>query len=185
MTDIPDDNVGEDEIVITVTDTDILPFEFVDLPGVRTYPRAAADLTENLVRKYLAGKDSLILCGVPATPPRLTSDRSFGLFQEYKTQKQTIVALTRADCVHPPDFGQLTIDRVLMRTTEFDNITLAGCVAVVNRTHDGPFTLPESDAEEIAWFRENVETQLETCPEAMANMTLSRLVERLDRLYGD
>ncbi|CAM9587710.1 unnamed protein product, partial [Phaeothamnion confervicola] len=190
MADIPADSIGDDEITITICEPNIPTFEFVDLPGIRAYPQAVAELTENLVRKYLANKDSLILCVVPATAPRLTSDRSFGLVQEYKKESQTIVALTRTDLIHPPDFGRLVVDRVLKRTTEFDNIALAGCIAIVNRAHNGPYTLAEFDAMEIAWFRDNVEAQLATCPEseakaAAARMTLSRLVERLDRLYGD
>ena len=53
MISLPTDYISEDEITVNISDKDMPTFEFYDLPGIRTYPAEAADITINLCKKYL------------------------------------------------------------------------------------------------------------------------------------
>ena len=46
------DDISENEITINITDSDVPVFEFYDLPGIRTYPPEAAEITTNMYSQY-------------------------------------------------------------------------------------------------------------------------------------
>ena len=56
-----------------VVQDDVPDFEFVDLPGIQTFPEEQLKRTSQLVSKYLSEPDTLVLCVVDATTPALDS----------------------------------------------------------------------------------------------------------------
>lgn len=187
---LPPDHISESEILIDITDQDVPTFEFYDLPGIRTYPQDSAEMTTKLCKKYLSDKNSIVLCVVPATTPRLTSCQGIALISEMGMEHNCILALTMADKLQQDDIEELLIKRIIKTSDELNGLNFAGYIAVVNRIHSDSHSLEENDTNEIKWFNENI---LQCVPDEYKkyeqciqnNITITNLVSRMDELYNE
>lgn len=190
MKKFPDDYVSDNEITVDITDEDVPTFEFYDLPGIRTYPPESAKITTDLYKKYLADKNSIILCVVPAVTPRLTSCQSIALISEMKMEENCILTLTMSDKLQPDDIEELLIKRIIKISDELNGLKFAGCVAVVNRLHSGIYSLEENDGNEIKWFNENIldyipDEYVKYATQIKDNIMISNLLSKMDNLYNE
>ena len=156
MNKLPPDYISEEEITIDITDENIPTFEFYDLPGIRTYPPETAETTTKLCKKFLADKNAIVLCVVPATTTRLTSCQSIALISEMNMEHNCILALTMVDRVQCENVEELLIKRIIQTSDEIKGLNFAGYVAVINRVHSDLHSLEESDNNEIKWFNEHI-----------------------------
>jgi len=183
----PENNISSDEIIIKIYEPNMPTFEFYDLPGIVSYPKNNAIKTLKMCKKYLSNDNTLVLCVVPATITRLTSCVSIGLLREMNMEKNAIIAFTMVDRVQHVNLPDLVLKRLLGESDELNDINVAGCVAVINRTHDDKCTLEDSDDAETKWFSENI---LDNIPndaikkKIKQNINTSNLVKQLDELYS-
>jgi GTP-binding protein EngB required for normal cell division len=190
MNEIKNDTILESEIVIEIIEKKINEFELLDLPGIRAYPQKMAEMTINICKKYLNEKNSIILCVVPATTTRLTSCQSIALINELKLEKNSIIALTMCDRLQPSHIEDLLINRILGRSDELKGLSgFAGCVGIVNRTHEDIVKLSENDTNEKDWFKQNIIADMPDSFQKDAhlikkNITIKNLIEQMDKLYN-
>lgn len=176
--------ISQEELVIEIHSPFVRTFTLIDLPGIRAYPTDMATATRALARKYLADPNCLVLCVVPATTPRLTSAESIGLVLEHVGKPaQTILALTMADRVREPDWATMVAQRVTGVSDEVTSLGLAGCVAVMNRTHDDTMTLVEADTAEAAFF-DRMWRPSDFPQHMMRHCGITSLVDHMDALYN-
>ena len=149
-------DVDDDPIEVLISAPNLQEFEFYDLPGIRAYPEEMAEKTKQICEKYLTMDDVLILCVIPATNPRLTSSEALALVQKHNKSDRTILALTMVDRLQPANIKDLLIDRLLGESDELENIGLAGCLGVFNRTHSDTVNLKTHHDTEQSWFKENI-----------------------------
>lgn len=182
-------NISKEEVIVNIRDENMPNFEFIDLPGIRTYPEVAAKTTQELCKYYLEDKNSIVLCVIPSTVTRITSCPSIKVILDLKMEKNCILALTMVDQLHPRNIENLLVKRILNQSDELINLNFAGCVGVVNRIHSNEITLEESDKNEEEWFKANIldviPPEYEQYRDRLAsNMTLNNLLEKMDILYG-
>ncbi len=190
MKKLPTDYISDKEILIEITEPNIFAFELYDLPGIRSYPKIAAETTMQLCRKYLEDKNSIVLCVVPSTTTRLTSCQSIALISEMKIEHNCILALTMTDRLQNENIEELLIKRILKTSDELTGLNFAGYVAVVNRTNTDIFSLEDNDKNELKWFDYNI---LSKIPEQYKqyeenirdNITISNLIKKIDQLYSN
>lgn len=190
MKKIPDNNISHNELVINISDIDMPTFEFLDLPGIRTYPDKVAIDTLEICRKYLQDKNSIVLCVVPATTPRLTAQRSIALISEMNMEKNCILALTMVDRLNLVEIESLLVKRIIGISDELNGLNLFGCVAVSNRTHENKITMLENDKNEEKWFTDNI---INCIPQEyeqyrtniINNITINNLINKMDKLYSN
>eukprot|EP00899_Mesostigma_viride_P003750 jgi/Mesvir1/13376/Mv05858-RA.1 len=96
--------------------------------------------------------DTLVVCVVPATNPRLTSSQALGMVIDEGVQANTVLVLTMADLVQSPYVEQYLLSRLTGLSGEISELGLAGCVAVVNRSLTQDVTLAEAEVEEAKYF---------------------------------
>lgn len=181
--------ISTDEIIINISEPNLPVFELLDLPGIISYPPENAELSLQLCKKYLADKNTIVLCVVPATTTRLTSCQSIALIKEMQMEHNSILALTMADRVHSANIGDLLINRLLKTSDELLNLNFCGYVAIVNRIHTDEYNLEENDDHEISWFNTHI---LDNIPQnyiyeynmISQNVTINNLIKQLDKLYS-
>lgn len=172
---------------------DVPDFEFVDLPGIQTFPEEQFKLTTDLVSKYLKQPDTLVLCVVDATSAALDGSLALKMVRDAGKLPHTILALTKSDLV-TSEISQVEniFDRVLRQSGEEEHLTgLAGCVAVANRDNTDRVSLREADSAECRVF----EAMLQDPAPAFAtkqmqhnlrkNMGSLQLILQLDQLFHD
>jgi len=137
------DTIKEDELHVTVSSPDVPELELVDLPGIREYPPETRDTTKRLVQNYISQTDSIVLCVVPATSPRVTGNQAIGMVKDASMQSSTVIALTMVDQVEDDDIEAQIIDRVLQRNEE-DLESFVACIGLANRKHTNRITLQEA-----------------------------------------
>jgi len=137
------DTVQEEELHVTVSSPDVPELELVDLPGIREYPPEPRETTKWLVQTYISQTDSIVLCVVPATSPRVTGNQAIGMIKDASMQSSTVIALTMVDQVESDDIEPQIIDRV-RQCNEEDLESFAACVGVANRKHTNRITLEEA-----------------------------------------
>lgn len=187
---LPNNAISEDEIIVEMTDHDLPSFEFYDLPGIRSYPPSMAETTTNLCRKYLAAKDSIVLCVVPATVTRLTSCQSIALINEMGITQNCILALTMCDRLQLENVEDLLIKRILLASDELTSLNFKNCVGIVNRLHTDCCSLEENDHIEMQWFKDNIidcmPTDYKDVEEKIVNnITTQQLLRQMDILYNN
>lgn len=182
------DNVSEEPIEIIMASSDLQDFQFYDLPGIRAYPAEMSNKTKNICKKYLESDDVLVICVIPSTNTRLTSSDALALIQKYNKTSQTILALTMVDRLQPVNIKNLLIDRIVGASDEINNIGLAGCIGVFNRTHSDTVNLKTHNDEEQLWFKNFI---LDPMPKDFnhlrhaieENITSKNLIKKLDNLF--
>lgn len=183
-------DIIEKEIIIEISDIDIVSFELLDLPGIRSFPVDSQIITTKLYKKYLCDKNSIVLCVVPATTTRLTSCQSIALVSEMKMEKNCILALTMTDRLQTENIEDLLIKRILNMTDELDGLCFASCVAVVNRTNNNIYSLEENDINEVKWFETNIlngipNDYMQYEKQIMENITIINLIKKMNELYSE
>ena len=181
-------NVNYDPIEVLITAPYLQDFEFYDLPGIRAYPKELSDKTKDICESFLKRDNVLVICVVPATNTLLTSSDAFALIQKYNKANQTILALTMVDRLQPANIKDLLIDRLLGYSDELENIGLAGCVGIFNRSHLDTENLKMHHIAEQLWFKENI---LDPMPNAFKsvrtkiedNITSQKLIDQLNGLF--
>ena len=188
MSQLSANDISETEVVVKITDSDIPTFEYVDLPGLRGYPPTMAATIKALVKKYLVQPNTLVLCVVPATTPRITSSQALGLVAEHCKQGETILALTMADRVQEGSFAELVVKRLRRdepsEELNVDGKALMGCVGVKNREHDSVVTLVQTDEQEEKWWIDRLDALPAQTKAAISSQVASyNLVKQMDQLY--
>jgi hypothetical protein len=190
MSRLDNEDISSEEIHVEIHDLDLPNFEFYDLPGIRAYPAEMATKTKNLAEEYIKQPNTIILCVVPATTPRITSYLPIALIKNYNKEANTIIALTMADRVGPENIYELLIKRIINETDEFNQTEFAGCVAVINRSHVDSTTLEENDFHSNKWFTTNIINEIpEDLPKQSTelihkNIGIGNLINNLDTLYN-
>jgi GTP-binding protein EngB required for normal cell division len=181
-------SISDAVITVNICDKDLPHFEFIDLPGIRAYPENLAKSTYELAEKYILKSDTIILCVVPATTPRLTSYTPIALLKKHDKIKNTIIALTMCDRVQEENIFELIVERLVGSGDEFDNMVFAGCTAVINRNSDS-ITLCENNKREQSWFSENIidvmPTDFEYSEKLVNNIGTDLLVGNIDNIYNN
>jgi len=188
MKQIPDNIIIETEITIKIFDSDLPTFEFIDLPGIRAYPPEMATATMDLCKKYLANKNAIIICVVPATITRLTSCQSIAILTEMNVITNSILVLTMVDRVQEENIDELLIKRIINSSDEVRNLKFASIVGVINRFHTNTKNLIDNDKFENQWFNDNIINNIpqeyEKYFEKISNnLTISKLIVNMDTLY--
>lgn len=189
MNSIPVTKVCEAEIIVEITDADMPNFEFIDLPGIKEFPKEIAEATINITRKYLeTNKDSIIICVVPCSTQSLTSCRSIAFIKEYDMEQNCILALTMMDKVCEDDIEELLVKRLIGVSDELNSFKFAGVVGVINRLHKNSKSLIDNDVFEEKWINEKVinclPTQYIDYKETINNRTtLPKLLQVMDKIY--
>lgn len=156
MSKIASDEISDKIIEINICDINLPNIMFVDLPGVRTYPKNIAIQTTKLIEKYLLLPHTFVLCVVPATITRLTSYKPIAIIKKCNMEINTILVLTMCDRVQNLNIYDLIVKRITLQTDEFIESQFAGCVAIINRLHDNNITLQNNDSFEEEWFKNNI-----------------------------
>jgi len=148
MNKLKPDEISREIITITLCDLNLSNFEFIDLPEIRAYPEKMASSTIKLAEDYMLIPNTIILCVVPATTPRLTSYNPIALIKKHNMESNTIIALTMCDRVQGLNVYELIVKRIIFETDEIENNMFSGCVGVINRTHDDLISLENNDIKE-------------------------------------
>ncbi len=149
------DSVRTEEMVIRIEGPNVPTFTVIDLPGLRAFPQALMQATENLVDSYLRDPNTLVICVVPAAIDRLGTVRSIAKVLQHHCENRTILVLTKPDEMSNDDrlLRERVLDRVTMRAREMQALGFAACVAIKNRQHDEEVTPAEAQANEEVWMR--------------------------------
>jgi len=184
------DEISEEEIHIEICNLKLPNFEFYDLPGIRAYPEKLAHDTLKLTEKYLQMSNTIVLCVVPATTPRITSYLPIALIKKYNKEKNSIIALTMTDRVQQDNIYDLLVKRIINSTDEYDQNNFAGCVAIINRSHINNKSLEENDIFSNEWFYDNIISEIpndfleENTKLIKKNIGIQNLINNLDEIYN-
>ena len=140
-----------------------------------------------MAEQYIMKQDTIILCVVPATTPRLTSYSPIALIKKHGKIKDTILALTMRDRVQDENVYELIVERMCNLSDELDDLPFAGCTAVINRNSES-MSLMNNNKRENEWFIEHI---IECMPDnfehhnkLMCNIGTKKLVENIDIIYN-
>ena len=190
MNELGSNEISFEEIHVLICDLNLPNFEFYDLPGIRAYPNEMAIQTLEINEYYIQQDNTIILCIVPATTPRLTSYQPISLVSKYKKEQNTIIALTMVDRVQEENLEELVINRITNNTDEFVYENYNGCVAIINRSHKNTKTLLENDDFANEWFNKNIISQIpndissDKVSLLKKNININNLINNLDLLYN-
>ena len=186
MNSMDTNEISEEVIVVNICDIDLPHFEFIDLPGIRAYPEDMAKATYQLSEKYITRPDTIIICVVPATTPRLTSYAPIALIKKHNRLENTIISLTMCDRVQDENIKDLIIDRLVGDGDEFTGMNFVGCTAVINRKSDSDTLISHNKYEE-QWFQDKI---IDLIPEdyphtdtIINNVGIGSLIDNIDGIY--
>lgn len=190
MEKIPDDQISENEIVVTISEPTLPSFELLDLPGIRSYPLETAKAIRRLYARSLKDKNTICLCVVPVITTRITAQQSIALISKYDAGERCILALTMSDKLLTSDIENLLVNRIIGFSDEFTGLNFAGCVAVANRTHNDSISMKDQDLWERKWFEQNVINRIppqytEHKDTIIKKITTPNLINEINKLYCD
>lgn len=142
-------------ITITVRRPDVVRMDFVDLPGIVSYPPSAKAFTFALSQQYISDPNCFILCVANATHPRLTSYEPIACIMAANAAQRTILVLPMADKLSFDDYETHLVNRVLLTSDEIVNQGFSACCALVNRSNVTK-TLADHTLVEKEWFHANI-----------------------------
>ena len=183
------DIISEEEIIVEITELGLPHFEYYDLPGIRQLPEDAMIMTRKICEKYLEIDNCIVLCVMPATQPRLNSSTALSLVIKHNKEADTILALTMIDRIND-DVEGLLLDRILGVSDEIEELSLAGCIGIMNRTHNNHTTLVDNDNKETQWIanafkKSELPNEYKSCNDKIFNnLGVKHLVQQLDTLYN-
>lgn len=180
-------------LVLSTVQMDVPSFEFVDLPGLQTYPAEMQRQTREVVDRYLSEPDTLVLCVVDATTPALDSTVPLAMIRDADKLSHTILALTKSDLVRSKGQIEKSIfKRVLGTASEMKHLPrLAGCVAITNRYNRDGQSLQQADQKEADMFGKMLREPAAgyESPEVQARLKsqlgVAQLINKLDDLFGN
>jgi len=190
MNSLANNIISENEIIINITDCDVLDFVFYVLPNIQRFLQTIPDVSVKICKKYLSNKNSIVLCVVPCTSTRLAFYQSIALIKESKMEHNTIIALTMSDRLEPENIDKFLINRIIDKTDEINGIKFGDCNAIVNCLDSNNFSLDESDEIEKKWFNKNILKYIpneyeEFRNRIIQNTTISNLLKNIDNLYNE
>lgn len=195
MEKLPNNYISDGEMCVTIQDPELINFEFIDLPGIRTLPPSFAEKTTNICKKYIYDKNCIIVCVVPATSPRITTSSTVAIIRSLGLESQTVIALTMMDRLQKQNFQNLLFDRVLMKSDEFEytnNNKFAACIGTINRFHTDEQSLKKTNEIEERWIDENIIKCISSyCVDVneekiiRRNLSMKNLLISIDKLYSD
>ena len=147
---------SDDVITIVVHRPDVIRMDFVDLPGIVSYPPEAKAFTLSLSQKYIVDPACFILCVANATTPRMTSYEPIACIVAANACERSIIVLPMADKLSRRDFDTHLLNRVTMASDELRGHPFNACCAVVNRSNVSDCSLAEQARREQDWFQENI-----------------------------
>lgn len=147
---------SEEVIKITVSRSDVIRMDFVDLPGIVSYPPEAKAITMAMSQKYVKDQNCFILCVTPATTPRLTSYEPIACITAADACERSIIVLPMADKLSPKDYQTHLLGRVAMTSDELKGHKFSAVCAVVNRSNVSDCSLVQQADKEKQWFQANI-----------------------------
>jgi GTP-binding protein EngB required for normal cell division len=170
-------DIEDTPITITICNTELPDgLTFMDLPGLCIDHK----VTHDIAKKYIEG-DVLILCTVPATITRFTSDQAISLLKNNDKLKNTILVLTVPDKIPKYDLQEFLIDRLRGESSEFDSTSVIATISVINRViakGDKIPSLQEGRDSEFDFFSELIYSY--NCDELSNQVGTTNLINTLD-----
>lgn len=173
-------------LTVVIKDIGLPHFNFVDLPGIRVYDEEMARKTYDLSEQYIKQPDTIVLCVIPATIPRITSYSPIALIKKHNKMKDTIIALTMCDRVQEENIYDLIVQRITLESEEFQSMEFAGCTGVINRSNN-TVSLNDNGKLEMEWFEQNIISCIdESCDYAHIknNLGVNVLINNIDVIYN-
>jgi len=175
MNDIGENKIVEDEINIKFYHPEVINNTFYDLPGIREFPEDLRVQTKNITNKYINIPNTLIICVIPASVTRLTSNQTLGMVIDANKCQNCIIALSMVDLLHEDDHEELLVNRLLNTNDELKNINIHKIIGIINK-----------DKNEDEWFKKNIINYLKDSKikeHIKQQVTLRQLLVNLDNLY--
>jgi hypothetical protein len=170
------DLILEDELNIKFYHPNVFNYIFYDLPGIREFPENLRIQTKNITNKYINKPNTLIICVVPATSTRLTSNQALGMVIDSNKCNDCIIALTMVDKLQDYEFEEKLLNRILNKSDELNNINIEKIIGVISN----------NNINEINWFNNNIIRYIEDNNnklKVIENLTLNQLLIQLDIKY--
>lgn len=171
------DDIVEDEMHIIFHNPNVITSTYYDLPGIIEYPDNLRQKSKNIVNKYIIQDNTLIICVIPASTPRLTSNQALGLVIDAKKTKECIIALSMADLLHDDDI-ETFINRILMKSDEINQLDIYNIIGLSNN----------NNIDEKKWFSDNILayiTNKNIKSEVISKITLEKLLKSVDLMYDN
>jgi len=170
------DLILEDELNIKFYHPNVFNYTFYDLPGIREFPENLRIQTKNITNKYINKPNTLIICVVPATSTRLTSNQALGMVIDSNKCNDCIIALTMVDKLQDYEFEEKLLNRILNKSDELNNINIEKIIGVISN----------NNINEINWFNNNIIRYIEDNNnklKVIENLSLNQLLIQLDIKY--
>jgi hypothetical protein len=171
------DNIIEDELNIKFYHPDVINNTFYDLPGIIEYPENLRNKSKAITNKYINQPNTLIICVVPASTTRLTSNQALGMVIDSQKCENCIIALSMVDLLHDDDIEELFIKRILKKNDELQNINVYKTIGIINKLN--------TKENEYEWFNNNILNYIDVNikKDIIEHITLNQLLLSLDNLY--
>jgi len=171
------DDIIEDELHIIFCNPNVITSTYYDLPGIIEYPDNLRQKSKAIVNKYIIQENTLVICVIPASTPRLTSNQALGLIIDAKKTKDCIIALSMIDLLHDDDIG-VFINRILMKSDEINQLDIYNVIGLSNNTK----------IDENKWFSDNILayiTNEKVRKQIIEKITLENLLKSVDSMYNN
>jgi len=171
------DDIIEDELHIQFSNPNVITSTYYDLPGIIEYPDNLRIKSKTIVNKYIIQENTLIICVIPASTPRLTSNQALGLIIDAKKTKDCIIALSMVDLLHDDDI-ELFINRILMKSDEINKLDIHNIIGLSNN----------NKINEKKWFSDNILTFIDNKDievELISKITIENLLKSVDIMYDN
>jgi hypothetical protein len=171
------DDIIDDELHIIFSNSYVITSTYYDLPGIIEYPDNLRQKSKAIVNKYIIQENTLIICVIPASTPRLTSNQALGLIIDAKKTKDCIIALSMVDLLHDDDM-ETFINRIIMKSDEINNLNIHNIIGLSNN----------KKIDENKWFADNILTYINDKiieEEIISKITIDNLLKSVDVMYDN
>lgn len=171
------DDIIEDELHVLFKNPNVITSTYYDLPGIIEYPDNLRQKSKAIVNKYIQQDNTLIICVVPASTPRLTSNQALGMVIDSKKTKDCIIALSMIDLLHDDDI-EIFINRILMKSDEISPINIYNVIGLSNN----------NKIDEKKWFADNILKYIDDAKikkQIISKITLDNLLKSVDDMYDN
>ena len=171
------DDIIDDELHILFSNSYVITSTYYDLPGIIEYPDNLRQKSKAIVNKYIIQENTLIICVIPASTPRLTSNQALGLIIDAKKTKDCIIALSMVDLLHDDDM-ETFINRIIMKSDEINNLNIHNIIGLSNN----------KKIDENKWFADNILNYINDKTienEIISKITIDNLLKSVDVMYDN
>ena len=171
------DDIIDDELHILFSNSNVITSTYYDLPGIIEYPDELRQKSKAIVNKYIIQENTLIICVIPASTPRLTSNQALGLIIDAKKTKDCIIALSMVDLLHDDDM-ETFINRIIMKSDEINNLNIHNIIGLSNN----------KKIDENKWFADNILKYINDKTiedEIIYKITIDNLLKSVDVMYDN